>query len=286
MNWNIVYKKIIENAKNKKRHKRELTNKNYVYYERHHILPRCLGGKNTRKNYVLLTAREHFFCHKILTKIYSSYKLWYALQMMANMKRYNCKKSELKKITEDFAYIKSKDCAFRRLTKEQIAKRQKTLNQLYKDHPEIRQQMVKTNRKTILKKYEKMTLEERQEHCKKIAKGAILSSKQRAYERSLNKIEKPKKEKQYKRSEEWRKHQSENHWLKGKHLPEEVKIKGQITQSLGKVKCIETGEIFMSAREAQNLHSGWSHGGILKCCRNKQKIHNGYHFEWADDNHK
>jgi len=40
------------------------------YYENHHILPRCCGGADSANNLVLLTAREHFLAHYLLTKIY------------------------------------------------------------------------------------------------------------------------------------------------------------------------------------------------------------------------
>lgn len=40
-----------------------------TYRERHHIIPRSLGGNNCRDNVVNLTAREHFVCHWLLTKM-------------------------------------------------------------------------------------------------------------------------------------------------------------------------------------------------------------------------
>lgn len=39
------------------------------YYENHHIVPKSLGGGNSKENLVLLTAREHFVCHLLLTKM-------------------------------------------------------------------------------------------------------------------------------------------------------------------------------------------------------------------------
>ena len=39
------------------------------YVEKHHIIPRCIGGSNHRENIVSLTAREHFVCHLLLTKM-------------------------------------------------------------------------------------------------------------------------------------------------------------------------------------------------------------------------
>jgi hypothetical protein len=57
------------------------------YTERHHIVPRCLGGNDTIDNIVLLTAREHFIVHKLLCRIYpNENKLFFAYRMMAVMK--------------------------------------------------------------------------------------------------------------------------------------------------------------------------------------------------------
>jgi len=38
------------------------------YFEKHHIIPQSLGGNNENSNLVLLTAREHFIAHLLLTK--------------------------------------------------------------------------------------------------------------------------------------------------------------------------------------------------------------------------
>jgi hypothetical protein len=39
------------------------------YTETHHIIPRSLGGSDCKDNLVILTAREHFLCHRLLTKM-------------------------------------------------------------------------------------------------------------------------------------------------------------------------------------------------------------------------
>lgn len=39
------------------------------YVERHHIHPESLGGSTARENFVSLTAREHYICHLLLTKM-------------------------------------------------------------------------------------------------------------------------------------------------------------------------------------------------------------------------
>lgn len=40
------------------------------YTERHHILPKSLGGDDSKENIVRLTARDHFFAHMLLAKIH------------------------------------------------------------------------------------------------------------------------------------------------------------------------------------------------------------------------
>jgi hypothetical protein len=60
-----------------------------VYIEKHHIVPRSLGGNNAKSNIVNLTAREHFICHLLLTKMTignDMYKMIHALNMITNIK--------------------------------------------------------------------------------------------------------------------------------------------------------------------------------------------------------
>lgn len=57
------------------------------YTEKHHIVPKTLGGKNNKSNIVILTAREHFICHLLLTKMLiddDRHKMVYALHMLSN----------------------------------------------------------------------------------------------------------------------------------------------------------------------------------------------------------
>ena len=74
MNHIKVHNAIIENARLDNRVKLKKDSENYVYYEKHHILPRCLSGTNDKDNLVLLTAKEHYVIHKLLTKIYPASK--------------------------------------------------------------------------------------------------------------------------------------------------------------------------------------------------------------------
>lgn len=40
------------------------------YSEKHHIVPRCIGGTDDISNLVLLTPEEHYLCHLLLVKIH------------------------------------------------------------------------------------------------------------------------------------------------------------------------------------------------------------------------
>ena len=54
-----------------------------VYVEKHHIVPKCLGGSNNIDNIVKLTPREHFIAHQLLVKIYPGFpRLVYAAFLM------------------------------------------------------------------------------------------------------------------------------------------------------------------------------------------------------------
>ena len=55
------------------------------YTEKHHIIPKSLGGTHSKDNLVKLTAREHFVCHLLLLKMLqgnSKYKMAFALNRM------------------------------------------------------------------------------------------------------------------------------------------------------------------------------------------------------------
>jgi hypothetical protein len=56
-----IYERLIERAR-----VRELVG----YVERHHVLPKCMGGTNACNNIVLLTAEEHYVAHQVLVKMY------------------------------------------------------------------------------------------------------------------------------------------------------------------------------------------------------------------------
>jgi hypothetical protein len=83
------YFNIIKNAIQESRQKIKFE------LEKHHIIPKSLGGTNKKDNLVLLTHKEHFICHLLLTKFtekQEKVKMNLAWYKMANVKRYNSRK--------------------------------------------------------------------------------------------------------------------------------------------------------------------------------------------------
>lgn len=88
MDYNKHYDRLITRAKNR--------SLDVGYYETHHILPKCLGGDDSRSNLVKLTPEEHYVAHQLLVKIYEKVakpgqvaKLLHALNLMSGKSNIN-----------------------------------------------------------------------------------------------------------------------------------------------------------------------------------------------------
>lgn len=93
MNYRHVYMQIISAAKNQVKLGLRPKTKYYQLkdfpnqtFEFHHILPRSLfpNWSARESNIVPLTAREHFFCHQLLYKIYNCSEMQIAIFMMSH----------------------------------------------------------------------------------------------------------------------------------------------------------------------------------------------------------
>lgn len=117
MNYRRIHDAIIDRARN-----RTLQG----YRERHHVIPRCLGGSNDKLNLVELTAREHFIVHKLLCEIYlNEPKLIYAYWMMSRsisnskyIREYSVSSKDYERSRRLFSDISSKQQLGKTLTDE------------------------------------------------------------------------------------------------------------------------------------------------------------------------
>jgi hypothetical protein len=96
MNYKLIYDNIITRAK---------TRNIEGYSEKHHIIPKCLGGIDDKSNIVKLTAKEHFVCHQLLVKIHPTIgSLVYAAWMMSN----TCNNKQQRLTGKIYAWLRQK----------------------------------------------------------------------------------------------------------------------------------------------------------------------------------
>lgn len=123
MNYRKIYINIITHARSQNRFKGDGN-----YYESHHILPKSMFPlwKSRKSNIVLLTAREHFFCHQLLAKIYPTSQMLCALHAFVSRPNsdYKVTSREYERIRIAFSnYMKTQHYMLgRKLSKESIEK--------------------------------------------------------------------------------------------------------------------------------------------------------------------
>lgn len=64
MDYEKIYYRLIMSRKFLKRNKKD------GYFEKHHIVPKCMKGTDEKINTVLLTTKEHFIAHLLLTQCF------------------------------------------------------------------------------------------------------------------------------------------------------------------------------------------------------------------------
>lgn len=76
---------------------------NDIYMERHHKLPRSLGGDDDETNLIYLFPQEHYYAHKLLSQENpESKELVYAWWMMSNKKNIEVNAEEYANLKEKF----------------------------------------------------------------------------------------------------------------------------------------------------------------------------------------
>ncbi len=117
MNYNNIYQKLIS--------ARIRRGKPDGYCERHHIIPKSLGGGDNNENLIYLTAREHFIAHLLLMKIFPNSGMVHAAFKMACINKKNVKF----KITAK-TYEKLRIAHALRVSSDEKAKEKKSLSML------------------------------------------------------------------------------------------------------------------------------------------------------------
>jgi hypothetical protein len=106
------YVKLYENLIEKWRHE---TIEDGVYSEKHHIIPRCLGGSDEEENLILLPARVHYVAHEILAFIYpDNQDIIYAVIAMSMHSESTEGRKDIRIPSRLFAYFRERAAEFQR----------------------------------------------------------------------------------------------------------------------------------------------------------------------------
>ena len=198
------------------------------YMERHHILPRCMGGTDEDDNLIWLYAEEHYYAHELLAfENNENESILHAWWMMSN--RFSeCVSAE------QYAQLKNDFCNM----------------------------MIKNNTGELNPFYGKQHSEDYKKHISEKLKGRIFTEE---HKRKLS-------------ESRIGKYMGAENGFYGKHWSEKDKEK-QMLQKKNRtsVQCVETGEKYRSANEAERL-TGISQGNISRCVKNQKFTAGGYHW--------
>ena len=184
MNYKKHYEKLISKARNRSILKSE-------YSEVHHIIPKCMGGDDSKDNLISLFPEEHWLAHLLLIKIYpKNKKMLYAVHAMSVRKNetmvrsnkvYGWLKRELREVRSE--YFKSNNPSYLLENKKKISERMKENNPMH--NPENIQKMIESNKgrepwnKGLDKNDERVKkgIYERTEECREKSRQARLGTK-------------------------------------------------------------------------------------------------------------
>ncbi len=257
MNYRHIYMRIVSHAKSEMelglRPKNQLDKKNFPnqYFELHHILPRALfpNWEKRKSNIVALTAREHFFCHQLLTKIYPGQAMYYALSA------FNCNKDKRILTSKDYENVKmilqkanqNRIYSFK-ITKEEIHQIRKTAfekywNNLSVAQKEERKESYKLRRKPV---HTEEGTKNRSSHMRLLNSKMSEDMRQNITRKGLETKANwsPEKKKRFSEMQS-----RKSHFRNLTEAEEEKRRKNQRAKVCKRILCINDGKIFNSVKE-------------------------------------
>lgn len=104
MNYDRIYSEFIADRLTKQPVKPD-------YFEKHHILPKSLGGGNEKSNIIRLTPEDHLFAHLLLAKLHSG-GMWNAVYAMVHLLSEGTKSGRLFGNRPMFGYMRRHVAAY------------------------------------------------------------------------------------------------------------------------------------------------------------------------------
>lgn len=287
MNYVKIYNSIIDRALCRDWYsKRKKSGKNHTdyYTETHHIVPKCLGGLNSKDNLAVLTAKEHFIAHYLLTKIYNDDSIILAFMIMCNRtegknsNNYQEQKVKFRSITSNRMKIESNKPERKERARKLCIER--NTNPDFK--LQLKESMTEDRRKKISEKSKKMweDLEYKERHKKSMSKVFTEEFKRKMSEETKRQNRENPKLKEKRTSNFRREHntveQNRKIGIASKKYNNRPEVKRRLSErNIGannpmarKVINFKTGQIFNTIKEAA-LDSGLNLSTFKKYLYNK-----------------
>lgn len=220
------------------------------YHERHHIVPKCMGGTNDEENLIDLFAREHFEAHRLLAlENPDNEKLVYAWWMMAHTNNANQRDYEI--TAEEYEEVKIN--ISKKISGEN--------NPMYGIKGELHPSYGIRRYGEDNPFYGKSHTEETKDKLRVYAKN-----RSDAHRKRISESKKGKRA-----------------YNKGVPMSDEQKEKLKASRKDKKrVMCIETNIIYESIGEASR-NTNIDKTTISRCCNKKQKTAGGYQWCYIDE---
>ncbi len=242
------------------------------YSERHHIIPRCMGGGDNVDNITALTAREHFLCHWLLVEMYfDNDKLKYAFWRMCNQKN----KKQFTPSSRIYEYAK-------KLNSETISKNRKGM----KFSEETKRKMSDARKGEKNPNYGKTHSEETKRKMSEKAKGKILSDE---HKRKISDAVKGKNHPLFGTVVSKNTKKKMRDAMIGRTLSDEHKRK--ISDGVRRIKGrsvvqLDIEGIFINAYTNISQVTFADSSSIIKCCKGKIKHCKGFKWMYSEDYYK
>ena len=244
------------------------------YFEKHHIIPRCLGGKGDWKNAafshnshhencIWLYPKEHFLAHKLLAEENSdNYKLVYAWFMM--FAKPSTTERDYEVLAEHYAEAKLllHNCPQKINSGKKVSEetREKLRQARRGKQPFLGHHLSDSAKQKISAKHS----------------GKVVSNETRSKMSKARLGKKLSIETRQKISSSLKGHISAN---KGKKMDENFSLKMKLCKA-NPIKCVETNEVFLSITEAANktgIGRQYIRLALLDCSKTAGK----YKWHWA-----
>lgn len=262
------------------------------YYEEHHIKPKSCGGSNEKENLVLLTSREHFLAHYLLTKFLKGEdrkRMCIAFKYMSRDK--NGLRYMNSRLYNSVRLIGELNPNYGRQWDEETKKRMGAPKKGKKLSEETRKKLSEIHKGKVKKRGYTLSEETKKRMSESRKNNPKMWESRNCYEVICVETNVKYRSARYAEKETGISHSTIKRCCKGEYATAGslhwIFADGSSPKNEKKSKekptlCIETGIIYKSATEA-GKQTGLKRKHISYCCIGVQKTHGGYHWKYVEE---